>query len=81
MSSSRTATVPISLNGGRVTSGFRASLFAAAARAGTSVNEFVLLAVGDKLRREGAQIDGVFQPGDLSSHNDNTPGEPMRASR
>ncbi|HTM77231.1 MAG TPA: hypothetical protein VL133_06340 [Devosia sp.] len=39
MSDSRTAIVPISLNGGRVTSSFRSALFDAASRAGTSVNE------------------------------------------
>jgi hypothetical protein len=40
-------TVSLLLTGGRVLSGFRASLFAAAARAGVSVNEFVLRAAGE----------------------------------
>lgn len=58
--------VPIMLNGGRVTAGFRAALFAAASRAGVSVNEFVLLAAGEKLRTIGAAVEGVFEPGDLN---------------
>lgn len=81
MSNSRTAIVPIALNGGRVTSGFRAALFAAAARAGTSVNEFVLQAAAEKLRQMGEAIDGVFEPGDLISNNDNDTRQPLRASR
>ena len=36
--------VNLFLNGGRVTSGFRSSLFDAANRAGVSVNEFVITA-------------------------------------
>ncbi|MGV8952824.1 MAG: hypothetical protein ACOH2M_17120 [Cypionkella sp.] len=64
-------TVPILLNGGRVTSAFRTALFASAARAGTTVNEFVLIATAEKLQRNGAGIDGVFEPGDLTNTNDN----------
>ena len=60
------ATVNLMLTGGRVTSGFRASLFAAAARAGVSVNEFVLRAAGEKLRAGGAGFSGVFEPGDAN---------------
>ncbi|QIO57309.1 hypothetical protein [Rhizobium leguminosarum] len=58
--------VCIMLNGGRVTSGFRAALFDAASRAGVSVNEFVLTAAADKLRASGSQFSGVFEPGDLA---------------
>lgn len=61
--------VNVMLNGGRVTSSFRASLFAAAAREGMSVNEFVLTAAAEKLRSAGAPFDGVFAAGDLISKN------------
>lgn len=63
--------VSVMLNGGRVTSGFRAALFAAASRAGVSVNEFVLTAAAEKLRASGSQFSGVFEPGDLPDLNDN----------
>jgi len=63
--------VNVMLNGGRVTSGFRAALFAAASRAGVSVNEFVLTAAAEKLRASGSQFSGVFEPGDLLDLNDN----------
>ncbi|APO67250.1 hypothetical protein IE4872_CH01608 [Rhizobium gallicum] len=64
--------VSLLLNGGRVTSGFRAALFAAASRAGISVNEFVLQAAAEKLRASGSQFSGVFEPGDLLENlNDN----------
>jgi len=53
------------LNGGRVTSGFRAALFAAASRAGVTVNEFVLTAAAEKLRASGNQFAGVFESGDM----------------
>ncbi|TCN30136.1 hypothetical protein [Sinorhizobium americanum] len=59
--------VNIMLNGGRVTSGFRAALFAAASRAGTSVNEYVLQAAAEKLHASGAEFSGAFEPGDLQS--------------
>jgi hypothetical protein len=64
--------VNVMLNGGRVTAGFRAALFAAASRAGVSVNEFVLTAAAEKLRASGSQFSGVFEPGDLPDLNDNT---------
>lgn len=64
--------VNLMLNGGRVTSGFRAALFAAASRAGVSVNEFVLTAAAEKLRASGSQFSGVFEPGDLLDLNDNS---------
>ncbi|WIJ26604.1 hypothetical protein [Devosia sp. RR2S18] len=57
--------VPVMLNGGRVTLGFREALFAAAARAGTSVNEYVLRSAGRQLVENGFDLDGVFDPGDL----------------
>lgn len=57
--------VNVMLNGGRVTSGFRAALFAAASRAGVSVNEFVLTAAAEKLKASGGQFSGVFEPGDI----------------
>jgi hypothetical protein len=63
--------VSVMLTGGRVTSGFRAALFAAASRAGISVNEFVLTAAAEKLRASGRHFSGVFEPGDLSDLNDN----------
>ncbi|PWI54810.1 hypothetical protein B5K03_08810 [Rhizobium phaseoli] len=59
--------VNILLNGGRVTSGFRAALFAASSRAGISVNEYVIQAAGEKLLASGSQFSGVFEPGDLPS--------------
>lgn len=61
--------VNVMLNGGRVTSSFRASLFAAAAREGMSVNQFVLTAAAEKLKAAGAPFDGVFAAGDLTSKN------------
>lgn len=64
--------VNVMLNGGRVTSGFRAALFAAASRAGLSVNEFVLTAAAEKLKASGSQFSGVFEPGDLLNLNDNS---------
>lgn len=67
--------VSLMLNGGRVTSGFRAALFSAASRAGVSVNEFVLTAAAEKLRASGSQFSGVFEPGDLPDLNDNTKRE------
>ncbi len=57
--------VNVMLNGGRVTAGFRAALFAAASRAGVSVNEFVLTAAAEKLRASGNQFAGVFESGDM----------------
>ncbi|SCX00869.1 hypothetical protein DSM25558_0190 [Agrobacterium sp. DSM 25558] len=59
--------VNVMLNGGRVTSGFRSALFAAASRAGVSVNEFVLTATAEKLSASGSRFSGVFEPGDISS--------------
>jgi hypothetical protein len=54
------------LNGGRVIGAFRRALFSAAARAGVSTNEFVLLqAAAEKLRQMGEPVDGVFEPGEL----------------
>ena len=75
--------VPVLLNGGRVTSDFRSALFAAAARAGLSVNEFVLRAAAWKLQRDGVPLTGVFFPGDLEGSNDNAAapiGAPVAAS-
>lgn len=60
------ALTPVALNGARVTSSFRDALFDAANRRGISVNEFVLLATGEKLRSAGACFGGVFRPGDMS---------------
>ncbi|MEZ5780191.1 MAG: hypothetical protein R3D70_00830 [Rhizobiaceae bacterium] len=57
--------VNVMLTGGRVTAGFRASLFAAAGREGVSVNEYVLTAAARALRHRGARFDGVFAPGDI----------------
>ncbi|MCC2612628.1 hypothetical protein [Neorhizobium petrolearium] len=63
--------VSVMLTGGRVTSGFRAALFAAASRAGVSVNEWVLRAAAEKLSASGSQFSGVFEPGDLPDISDN----------
>lgn len=57
--------VPMALNGGRVLEGFRREVWDAAARSGVSVNEFVLRATGAALVASGANIQGVFQPGDV----------------
>lgn len=62
--------VNLFLNGGRVTSGFRSSLFDQANRAGMSVNEFVLTAAAEKLMQCGASFPGVFRQGDLSPDRD-----------
>ncbi|QTU96212.1 MULTISPECIES: hypothetical protein [Rhizobium] len=59
--------VALSLTGGRVTKGFRDALFDGAARAGISVNEFVLLAAGDKLASLGRDFPGVFTADKSSS--------------
>lgn len=64
--------VALMLTGGRVTSGFRAALFAASSRAGISVNEFVLTAAAEKLRASGQCFSGLFETGDLPDTNDNT---------
>lgn len=54
------AMVAITLTGGRVAGSFRSALFSAAARAGVSVNEFVLGAAGEKLARTGSRFSSVF---------------------
>ncbi|WP_421445675.1 hypothetical protein [Agrobacterium tumefaciens] len=59
--------VNVMLNGGRVTSGFRTALFAAAGRAGVSVNEFVLTAAAEKLNASGTRFSGVFAHGDIKT--------------
>lgn len=58
--------VPVALNGGRVTSGFRDALFSTAARCGISVNELVLRATAEKLHAAGEHFSGVFRPGDFT---------------
>ena len=60
------AIVPVALNGGRVTSGFRDALFSTAARCGISVNELVLRATAEKLHAAGEHFSGVFHPGDFT---------------
>jgi hypothetical protein len=65
--------VALMLTGGRVTSGFRAALFAASGRAGVSVNEFVLTAAAEKLRASAQRFSGLFETGDLPETNDNSP--------
>ncbi|WP_193446145.1 hypothetical protein [Rhizobium indigoferae] len=67
--------VPLSLTGGRVTKGFRDALFDGAARAGISVNEFVLLAAGDKLVALGRDFPGVF------AAEKRSPDEPARGHK
>jgi hypothetical protein len=57
-------TVPLMLNGGRVTATFREALFEATAREGLSVNEFVIRAAAEKLRSSGQTFTGVFWSGD-----------------
>ena len=59
--------VPVLLRDVKVTVGFRASLFAAAARDGVGVEEFAVRAAAEKLKAAGAPFDGVFRPGDLTS--------------
>ncbi|MBB4505979.1 hypothetical protein [Rhizobium leguminosarum] len=53
------------LQGARVTSSFRESLFDAANRAGITPNEFVLQAAAEKLAASGRQFSGLFNPGDM----------------
>jgi hypothetical protein len=67
--------VNILLRGGRVTATFRQALFDATARAGMSVNEFVLQAAAEKLKASGQQFTGVFSPGDLSASGKREFGE------
>lgn len=57
--------VNLMLTGGRVTSTFRAALFAAANRGGVSVNEFVLTAAAKRLQASGSEFSGLFRPSDL----------------
>lgn len=64
--------VNVMLNGGRVTAGFRSALFAAANRMGVSVNEFVIMAAGEKLKESGGNFSGVFHEGDLSEQSTRT---------
>lgn len=66
----RDRTVPIMLNGGRVTATFREALFDVTAREGISVNEFCLRAAAEKLRASGRQFSGVFHPGDITAHTE-----------
>ncbi|MBD8555443.1 hypothetical protein IFT84_13105 [Rhizobium sp. CFBP 8762] len=56
--------VAVMLNGGRVTYGFRSALFSASARAGISINEYVLQAAAEKLAAAGATFPGLFSSGD-----------------
>lgn len=57
--------VPLFLNGAKVDPDFCDALFDQANRAGITVNEYVLQAAGEKLRRSGADVSGVFRLGDL----------------
>lgn len=61
-------TVPLMLNGGRITATFREALFDATAREGVSVNEFCLRAAAEKLKAAGRDISGAFRPGDLDAY-------------
>ncbi len=70
--------VSLMLTGGVVTNDFRTALFAAANRAGMTVNEYVLHAAADRLKAGGAAISGLFRPGDLAGHNDNSPSHDDR---
>lgn len=73
---SENAIVALSLAGGRVTKGFRDALFDGAARAGISVNEFVLLAAGEKLTAQGRDFPGVFTAEKLTSAETANRGKP-----
>lgn len=64
--------VQVMLTGARVTSGFRSALFAAASRAGVSVNEYVLTAAAEKLQAAGVRFSGVFASGDLLRSSENS---------
>ncbi|NKK41680.1 hypothetical protein [Rhizobium leguminosarum] len=55
------------LQGAKVTSSFRDTLFDAANRAGMTPNEFVLQAAAEKLAASGRHFSGLFNPGDLNS--------------
>lgn len=63
-------TVSLMLTGGRITAGFRSSLFSAANRCGMSVNEFVITAAAEKLKASGEQFPGVFRSGDINQIGD-----------
>ncbi len=61
---SRERRSPVMLRGATVMESFREDLFDASNRAGMSVNEFVLMAAAEKLKRSGRQFSGVFKRGD-----------------
>lgn len=52
--------VHILLRGAQVTPAFRSAIFDVANRAGMTVNEFVLAAAGEKLRKLGRDFPSVF---------------------
>jgi hypothetical protein len=55
------------LQGAKVTSSFRDTLFDAANRAGMTPNEFVLQAAAEKLAASGRRFSGLFNAGDIKS--------------
>jgi hypothetical protein len=57
--------VQLALSSTRVTAAFRAEIFSAADRAGMTVNEFVVEATAEKLRRAGRQFPGPFRDSEL----------------
>ncbi len=61
---SRERRSPVMLRGATVMKSFRDDLFDVSNRAGMSVNEFVLMAAAEKLKRSGRQFSGVFKRGD-----------------
>ncbi|EAQ35752.1 hypothetical protein NB311A_05028 [Nitrobacter sp. Nb-311A] len=63
--SRRTSIVNLSLAGARVTAPCRDAIFAAADRVGVGVSEFCIRAAAEKLIEDGAEIPGVFEPGDV----------------
>lgn len=57
--------VSIMLANARCTSEFRAAVFAAAARAGQTPADFLMLAAAETMKARGSAFSGVIEPGDL----------------
>lgn len=59
------------LRGGIVPEGFAQALITESNRSGQSISEVVMRAAAERLAQRGIRFDGLFEPGDLPSTNDN----------